>query len=123
MTYLQGSCGKPQEAPVLLTQSCTTLLACLEELRNQIEQRHGGEFVKTVQACESAHKTSRVAEELLACAPSAPHAMMRLGDATLRAAAVNKAALENEEGQDDTDQRGEELASQSSLALAVWRCV
>jgi len=49
--------------------------------------RHGSECVKAVQACEFAHMTSRAAEELLAYAPSAPHVMMRLRDATLRATA------------------------------------
>jgi len=60
-SHLHGSCGKAQEAPVLLTHSPdrTTLLACLQELRNRIEQRHGSEFVKAVQACEFAHTTSR----------------------------------------------------------------
>jgi len=67
MSHPHGSCGKAQEAPVLLTQSRTTLLACLEELHHQIEQRHGSECVKAVQACKSAHKTSRAAELFLAC--------------------------------------------------------
>jgi len=37
ISYPQGSCRKPLEAPVPLTQSRTTLLACLQELRNWIE--------------------------------------------------------------------------------------
>jgi len=35
MSKQHGGCGKAQEAPVLLTRSCTTLLACLEELRRE----------------------------------------------------------------------------------------
>jgi len=40
MSKPHGGCGKAQEAPVLLTHSRTTLLACLEELRNRIKQKH-----------------------------------------------------------------------------------
>ena len=40
------NCGKAQEAPVLQTHSRITLLACLQEVRNRIEQRHGSECVK-----------------------------------------------------------------------------
>ena len=82
----------------------------MEELRSRIEHRHGGDCAKaaetlesadeTAQAFESAHRTNRAAEELLACAPSAPDAMMRLRDATLRAAAKNKIALEAEQRKD-----------------------
>jgi len=40
MSKQHGGCGKAQDEPVLLTHSRTTLLACLEELRNRIEQKH-----------------------------------------------------------------------------------
>jgi len=75
-------------------QSRTTLCTCLEELRSQIEERHGGDCVKAVQAFNSAQETSTAAEGLLAS--SAPHVMMLLRDATLRAAAANKVTLEAE---------------------------
>jgi len=35
MSKQHGGCGKAQEAPVLLTHSRTTLLACLDELRRE----------------------------------------------------------------------------------------
>ena len=35
MSKQHGGCGKAQKAPVLLTHSRTTLLACLEELRRE----------------------------------------------------------------------------------------
>ena len=34
----EGSCGKKQEPPVHITQSRTTLLGCLRELRTRLEQ-------------------------------------------------------------------------------------
>ena len=93
-----------------LTQSCATLLACFEELRNRIKQRHGCECVKVVQAFESAHKTSRPAEELLACVPSAPHAMMQLRNATLRAAAANRVALETGKEKNAAEKEVQEIS-------------
>ena len=95
--YKSGGCGTKQEQ-VLITQSRTTLCACLEELRSRIEERHGGDCVKAVQAFKSAQETSTVAEGLFAS--SAPHVMMWLRDATLRAAAVNKVELETEQEKD-----------------------
>ena len=53
MSKQHGGCGKAQEAPVLLTHSHTTLLACLEELRNQIEQKHSAKCVTAAEALES----------------------------------------------------------------------
>ena len=44
-----GGCGKKQEQ-VLITQSHTTLCACLEELHSRIQERHRGDSVKEVQA-------------------------------------------------------------------------
>ena len=44
MSKEHGGCGKAQEQPVFLTHSRTTLLACLGELRNRIEQKHEGKF-------------------------------------------------------------------------------
>ena len=105
-------CGSQQEPSVLLrvSQNRPTLLACLEELRSRIKQKHGGDCEKaaetlesadeTAQAFESAHMTSRAAQGLLACAPSAPDAMMRLRNSTLCAAAANKVALEAEQQKD-----------------------
>jgi len=114
-----GGCGKQQEQPVLLSQNRPILLACLEELQSQIEQKHGGDCAKaaktlesadeTAQAFESAHRTSRAAEGLLACAPSAPDAMMRLRDATLHAAAANKVTLEAEQRKDVAEKEVQDL--------------
>jgi len=89
---------------------CTTLLACLEDLRNQIEQRHSSECVKTVQAFESSHKTSKAAEGLLA--PSAPNVMMQLRDATPCAAAANKVVLEAEQGKDANKKEVQDLKAE-----------
>jgi len=48
MSKQHGGCGKAQEAPVLLTHSHTTLLACLEELVNreksQVSSKNRGNF-------------------------------------------------------------------------------
>jgi len=91
----------------------------LEDLRSRIEQEHGGDCAKaaetlesadeTAQAFESAHKTRRAAEGLFACAPSVPDAMMRLRDATLRAAAANKVALEAEQRKDSAEKEVQDL--------------
>jgi len=83
--HKSGGRGTKKEQ-VIITQSRITLCACLEELRSRIEERHGGDCVKAVQAFNSAQETSTAAEGLLAS--SAPHVMMRLKDATLRAAAA-----------------------------------
>jgi len=45
------SCGKAQEAHVLLTQSRTALLACVQEVLNGIEQRHGSESSAGLRIC------------------------------------------------------------------------
>ena len=80
-----------------------------EELRShwQIEERHSGDCVKAVQAFNSAQETSTAAEGLLAS--SAPHVMMRLRDATLRAAAANKVALEAEQEKDAAEKEKEDI--------------
>ena len=109
MSCPHSSCGKPQETPVLLTKSRTTLLACLEELRNHIEQRHGTECVKAVHAFASADLTSTVAQGSSTCAPSATHVMMRPRDARKRASAANKVAPEAEQAKDAAEQEVEDL--------------
>ena len=63
--------------------------------------------MKAVQAFNSAHETCTAAEGLLAS--SAPHVMMRLRDATLRAAAANKVALEAEQEKDAAEKAKEDL--------------
>ena len=45
-----GSCGQKQEPPVHLTQSRTTLLGCLQQLRRRLETRHGSNCVAAVEA-------------------------------------------------------------------------
>jgi len=57
-----GSCGKQQELSVLLSQKQPTLLACLEELRSRIEQKHGRECAKAVETLESADETAQAFE-------------------------------------------------------------
>mmetsp|Transcript_41971 Transcript_41971/g.61683 ORF Transcript_41971/g.61683 Transcript_41971/m.61683 type:complete len:298 (-) Transcript_41971:621-1514(-) len=104
--YKSGGCGTKQEQ-VIITQSCTTLCACVEELRSRIEERHGSDCVKAVQAFNSAQETSTAAEGLLAS--SAPHVMMWLSIATLRAATANKVALEAEQEKDAAEKEKEDL--------------
>ena len=57
--YKSGGCGTKQEQ-VIITQSRTTLCACLEELCSQIEERHGGDCVKAVQAFNSAQEIGQL---------------------------------------------------------------
>jgi len=115
----------------------------LEELRSHIKERHGGDCVKAVQAFNSVQETSTAAEGLLAS--SAPRVIMRLRDATLRAAAANKVALEAEQEKDAAEKEKEDLqrelcgkgprpeastinsneempADVGDLDLANWRC-
>ena len=106
-----GGCGRKQE-PTVLSQSHPTLLACLEELRNRIEQKYSASCMKAAGALECADKTvsqSRAAKGLLACAPSATDAMMRLRDAKIRAAAANKVALESKQEKDAREDKVENL--------------
>ena len=104
--HKSGGRGTKKEQ-VIITQSRITLCACLEELRSRIEERHGGDCVKAVQAFNSVQETSTAAEGLLAS--SAPRVIMRLRDATLRAAAANKVALEAEQGKDAAEKEKEDL--------------
>jgi len=60
MSKQHGGCGKAQEAPVFLMHSRTKLLACLEELRNRIEQKHGVKCVTATKALESAQTPKAV---------------------------------------------------------------
>jgi len=53
--------------------------------------------------------TSKIADKLLACAPSAPHAMMRLRNAALCASASNKVAHEDEQGKDAAEKEVQDL--------------
>ena len=55
-----GGCGKQQEPSVLLSQKRLTLLACLEELRNQIEQKHGVKCATAAEAWEFAQTPKAV---------------------------------------------------------------
>jgi len=50
--YKSGGCGTKKEK-VIITQSCIMLFACFEELRSRIEERHGSDCVKAVQAFNS----------------------------------------------------------------------
>ena len=63
--------------------------------------------MKAVQAFNSVQETSTAAEGLLAS--SAPRVIMRLRDATLRAAAANKVALEAEQEKDAAEKEKEDL--------------
>jgi len=60
MSKQHGGCGKAQEAPVLLTHSRTTLLACLDELRNRIEHSHGVKCATAAEAWKSAQTPKAV---------------------------------------------------------------
>ena len=80
----------------------------MEELHSRIEERHGSDCVKAVHVFNSlALENSTAAEGLLAS--SAPHVMMRPRDATHRAAAANKVALEAEQEKDAIEKEKEGL--------------
>ena len=77
-----SNCGKQQEPSILLSQNRPTLLACLEELRSQIEQKKNGDCAKVAKTLESADHSahlSRLEELRRGCYIVHPAHQMRLG--------------------------------------------
>jgi len=57
------SCGQQQAGPVSITNTCTTLLACLQELHKQIVDGHGACCIDAARAAdESATSSSSTAD-------------------------------------------------------------
>ncbi len=86
------SCGKGQEQAVQLSRERTTLLACLQELRKRLQDRHGFRCAQAV-----AKKAAADADSAATVSPDPPNAlqaMMQLRQAKSRAEAANKVALE-----------------------------
>jgi len=103
-----GGCGKAQEAPVLLMHSHTTLLACLEELRNQIEQKHSVKCVTAAEALESAQTPKAVSTP---AQQNIFKAMMEIEAVKKCAVIANKASLEAEQEKDAAKKELEVLKS------------
>jgi len=108
MSEQHSGCGKAQEAPVLLTHSRTTLLACLEELRNRIEQKNGVRCVTAAEALESAQTPKAVSTP---AQQDIFKAMMEIEAAKKRAVIANKASLEAEQEKDAAEKELEILKS------------
>jgi len=88
------SCGKGQEQAVQLSRERTTLLACLQELRKRLQDRHGFRCAEAV-----AKKAAADAVSDATVNPDAPNvldAMVQLEQARTRAKAANKLALDAE---------------------------
>ncbi len=86
----------------------TTLLACLQELRKRLQDRHGFRFAQAV-----AKKAVADAASAATVSPDTPNvlqAMIQLRQAKSRAEAANKLALEAEKGRDAAEKAVEETA-------------
>jgi len=103
-----GGCGKQQEPSVLLSQKRLTLLACLEELRNRIEQKHGVKCATAAEAWESAQTPKAVSTP---AQQDIFKAMMEIEAAKKRAVIANKASLEAEQEKDAAEKELEILKS------------
>ena len=77
------SCGKGQEQAVQLSRERTTLLACLQELRKRLQDRHGFRCAEAVAKKAAADAAS--AGTVDPDAPNVLQAMMKLEQATARA--------------------------------------
>ena len=101
------SCGKGQEQAVQLSRERTTLLACLQELRKRLQDRHGFRCAQAV-----AKKAAADAASPATVDPDTPNvlqAMMKLEQAKARAKTANKVALEAEKERDAAETAVEEL--------------
>ena len=97
------SCGKGQEQAVQLSRERATLLACLQELRKRLQDRHGFRCAEAV-----AKKAAADAVSAATVNPDAPNvldAMVQLEQARTRAKAANKLALDAEKEKDAAEQR------------------
>jgi len=97
-----GSCGQQQVGPVRITNTRTTLLACLQELHKQIVDGHGARCIDAALAAEkSATSSSSTADACLAGAASNVMDLMMLFSNTKACTVVaNKVALEAEQAKD-----------------------
>eukprot|EP00966_Prymnesium_polylepis_P055631 1286640-Prymnesium_polylepis.2 len=103
----EGSCGKKQEPPVHMSQSRTTLLDCLRELRGRLETRHAN----CIPAAEQAQQASRSAASSSSAGCGAGcdctqagvdrfQAMMRMESTRKRASEANVLALAAEKARE-----------------------
>ncbi len=104
------SCGKGQDQAVQLSWERTTLLACLQELRKRLQDRHGFRCAQAV-----AKKAAADADSAATVSPDPPNvlqAMMYLRQTKSRAEAANKLPLEAEKERDAAEKLVEELKRQ-----------
>ncbi len=101
---------KGQEQAVQLSRERTTLLACLQELRKHLQDRHGFRCDQAVtkKADDDADSAATVSPDL----PNVLQAMMQLRQAKSRAEVANKLVLEVEKERDATEKAVEELKRQ-----------
>jgi hypothetical protein len=104
------SCGKGQEQAVQLSRERTTLLACLQELRKSLQDRHGFRFSEAVGKKAAADAVS--AATMNPDAPNVLQAMMKLEQVNARAKTANKVALEAEKERHAAETAVEELKRQ-----------
>ena len=71
-----GGCGKRLEPPVFVTQSRTTLLACLQELRKRLGQRHGGDCVAAAEAARAAEEAKKAKHGMALARRASPRALL-----------------------------------------------
>jgi len=97
-----ASCGQQQAGPVRITNTRTTLLACLQKLHKQIVDGHSACCVHDALAAdESATSSSNTADACLAGAASNDmDLMIQFSNTKARAVAANKVALEAEQAKD-----------------------
>ncbi len=104
------SCGKGQEQAVQLSRERTMLIACLQELRKRLQDRHGFRCAQAV-----AKKAAADAASAATVSPDTPNvlqAMMQLRQAKTCAEVANKIALEAEKERDAAEKTVEELKRQ-----------
>jgi len=97
-----ASCGQQQAGPVRITNTRTTLLACLQELHKQMVDGHGACCVDAARAADrSATSSSSTADACLSGAASnVMDLMMQLSNVKARAMVANKVALEAKQAKD-----------------------
>ena len=101
--YKSGGCGTKKSR----SSSRRAVPRCAPAWRSFAAGSTRDTAVIVLNQCRLSLESSTTAEGLLAS--SAPHVMMRLSDATLRAAATNKVALEVEQEKDAAEKEKEDL--------------
>ena len=95
------SCGEKRCGPVCISKTRTTLLACLQQLYQQIMDHHGEKCVAAKAAdAVSTNAAEGGASALAGAASNVMDLMMRLSNTKARAVAANKVALEAEQAKD-----------------------